>query len=150
MAYRLPTEAEWEFACRAGTTTKYWAGDSVEDLKTSEWFDGNHDKQPNRVAELKGNPFGLFDMHGNITEWVQDSWSANYYEKFKLRAALNPAGVVPGNSLKISRGGCFANHASALRSAARYAFEEKSLWTALGFRVAMAVNRLPDSSTEAR
>jgi formylglycine-generating enzyme required for sulfatase activity len=67
--YAVPNETQWEYACRAGTTTLWWTGDSEEDLRISEWFR----PVPNKVGSLAANPFGLYDMHGNVTEWVQSA-----------------------------------------------------------------------------
>lgn len=90
--YRFPSEAEWEFACRAGTTTKSWAGDREEDFQRVDWFDLNSGGRTHAVGELKSNPWGLFDMQGNVCEWVEDAWHATYYEQFANKPAIDPSG----------------------------------------------------------
>ncbi len=77
--YRLPSEAEWEFACRAGSATKYWIGDKDEDLMRAGWFGGISGGRTHAVGELTANPFGVHDMHGNVWQWVQDKWDAAFY-----------------------------------------------------------------------
>ena len=68
--YRLPTEAEWEFACGAGTTSRFWTGDNDQELAQVGWFGSNSEGHTQAVGRLKANPFGLNDTHGNITEWT--------------------------------------------------------------------------------
>ena len=76
--YRLPSESEWEYACRAGTTTEYYFGDNESKLGEYAWYDDNSDERPHPVGQKKTNPWGLYDMHGNIWEWVQDDFHSNY------------------------------------------------------------------------
>ncbi len=79
--YRLPTEAEWEYACRAGTTTPYWSGETEADLSRAAWYEGNSNHYAHPVGERVSNPWGLYDMHGNIEELCYDYLDHNYYER---------------------------------------------------------------------
>src|SRR5690606_3917433 len=76
---RLPSEAEWEYACRAGTTMRYWSGDSEDDLKRVGWYSGNSGGQTKAVAQKPANPWGLYDVHGNFFEWCRDAWHPGYF-----------------------------------------------------------------------
>lgn len=118
--YRLPTEAEWEYACRAGTTTAYSFGNNAGKLGEYGWFFDNSNSKYQKVGKKKPNPWGLYDMHGNVTEWVLDQYSADFY---KAQAALGTV-TDPWNKATMpyphsARGGSWDDDAPALRSAAR-------------------------------
>jgi formylglycine-generating enzyme required for sulfatase activity len=100
-AYRLPTEAEWEYACRAGTTTRYNLGDSPEVLTMSVWWGRTSPGRPQPVGRLRPNAWGLYDMHGNVWEWCQDWYANNYYG---LSPPENPSGPAAGQQ-RVCRGG---------------------------------------------
>jgi len=118
--YRLPTEAEWEYACRAGTTTAYSFGDDVSKLGDYGWFFDNSNSKTQKVGKKKPNPWGLHDMHGNVLEWVLDQYDPGFYK------TLADAGIAtdPWNRATMPyphsvRGGSWDDDAPALRSAAR-------------------------------
>ena len=113
--YRLPTEAEWEYACRAGTTTRYSFGDDPADLDGHAWYDGNANTvQP--VATQRANPWGLYDLHGNVWEWCWDE-----YEAYSPKPARNPRGPKQSTTgRRVLRGGSFFNPPEGLRSAVRF------------------------------
>ena len=141
--YRLPTEAEWEYACRAGTTTKYWNGDKVEDLVPAGWFQVNQNGRTHTKGELKANPFGLFDVYGNVWEWVQDWWNPNYYEQFQEKPATDPRGPASAGSAdswRVIRGGDWHDPASLCLSSSRHGFGQSARWNSNGFRVALTVD----------
>ncbi|RLT09414.1 MAG: hypothetical protein DWI22_05840 [Planctomycetota bacterium] len=138
--YRLPTEAEWECACRAGTTTKYWFGDKDEDLMPNGWFQSNSVGRTHAVGELKANPYGLFDIHGNICEWVQDGWDASWYRQFQEKPAINPSSPFSAGSQRVIRGGHWHYHADTCRSALRFAVGTTHLGYDIGFRVSLVAN----------
>ncbi len=112
--FRLPTEAEWEFACRAGTTTKYSFRDA-EELGDYGWYDDNSDSQTHPVGAKKPNPWGLYDMHGNVCEWCQDWHDDQYYEESPETDPLGPE----AGSFRVFRGGCWFDGARNCRSASR-------------------------------
>ena len=132
--YRLPTEAEWEYACRAGTKTAYAHGDAPEGLATSgiKGKDGHILTAP--AGQFKANAFGLFDMHGNVWEWCEDWYEPNSYPKEKQ---VDPTGPATGKA-KVQRGGGWSSDASRLRSAARVGRDESAYRGCyLGFRVVL-------------
>lgn len=137
IGYRLPTEAEWEFACRAGTTTHYWPGDRERDLNTVGWTQTNSGGRMHAVGELKANPFGLFDVHGNAREWIQDGWDPTSYERFSKSPAIDPVVPFTKNYKRILRGGYGLRHAALCRSAIRILDPLDNKYQGLGFRVVL-------------
>jgi formylglycine-generating enzyme required for sulfatase activity len=127
--YRLPTEAEWEYACRSGTTTAYGFGDDASRLGDYGWFEGNWDSKTPPVGEKKPNGWGLYDMHGNVFEWCQD-----WYGVYPSGSATDPTGATSG-SLRVYRGGSWASLARSCRSAIRSRFSPGYRNNDLGFRV---------------
>ncbi len=128
--YRLPTEAEWEYACRAGTTTQHSFGDDKSQLEQHGWFKNNAGGKAQPVALKRPNPFGLFDMHGNAAEWCQDWYDGKWYEK---SSPSDPSGPSSGSS-RVLRGGYWNNAASYCRSACRYESQPSTRYTNYGFR----------------
>lgn len=114
--YRLPTEAEWEYACRAGTTTAYSFGDDPAKLDEFGWYVENSEGKPHKVAKKKPNAWGLYDMHGNVCEWCLDQYFADAYKK---SAAGNPVFLVAKEYPQVVRGGSWEADAASCRSAAR-------------------------------
>ena len=117
--YRLPTEAEWEYACRAGTKSAYHFGDDVEQIGEHAVFynDGQTEKYA-KVGSKKPNPWGLHDMHGNVNEWVLDQYEPDAYQKL-TGVAVNPVTVTTKLYPHVARGGAWDDDPPALRSAAR-------------------------------
>ena len=133
--YRLPTEAEWEYAARAGTTTKYSWGNSERQAGNYAWYDKNAwdvgDKYAHSVGRKKSNPWGLYDMHGNVWEWVQDWYGGSYYSN---SPANDPKGPSSGGS-RVYRGGGWIYVARYLRSASRSNGSPGYRGSDLGFRL---------------
>jgi formylglycine-generating enzyme required for sulfatase activity len=116
--YRLPTEAEWEYACRAGTTTAYFFGDDPEMLSEYAWYEDNSDWKYQRVGRKKPNPWGLFDMHGNVWEWCLDQYEPSY-ERHGTELVVNPWTRASQPYPHVVRGGSYDDEPERLRSAAR-------------------------------
>jgi formylglycine-generating enzyme required for sulfatase activity len=103
--YRLPTEAEWEYACRAGTKTKYFFGDAAAKLGVFAWYEGNSGSRPRPVAQKLPNPWGLFDICGNVAEWCHDHYARDYYAK---SPSADPRGPGAGDT-RVLRGGSWGS-----------------------------------------
>ena len=118
---RLPTEAEWEYACRAGTDTEYWSGDGEAALASVGWYGANSGRETKPVGQKPANPWGLHDVHGNVWEWCGDS-----LREYAASPELNPVGTRDGSS-RVVRGGSWRNTARSARSAFRS-------WNSPGYR----------------
>jgi formylglycine-generating enzyme required for sulfatase activity len=157
--YRLPTEAEWEYACRAGTTTAYPFGDDPAQLPDYAWFGPNAEEDTHDIAKKKPNAWGLYDMLGNVAEWCMDHYSPTDYQQYKgMALVINP--VRKPDAYKYSyvvRGGSWADPAARCRSAARRGSDKswlkrdpqrpQSIWWMtdadfVGFRVVRPVTEL--------
>lgn len=157
--YRLPTEAEWEYACRAGSTSKYSFGDDEGQLGDYAWFSGNSNQKTNPVGQKKPNAWGLYDMHGNVFEWCAD-----WYDDYPKQAVTDPVGpaegVVPVNRVvhaysqdvlfqvvthetRVNRGGSSCSGAASSRSAGRNCNAPRVGSPVRGFRVALSSSGIP-------
>ena len=145
--YRLPTEAEWEYACRAGTSTRYFCGDDASALDAFAWFDKNAAKDSRPVGARRPNAWGLHDMAGSLIEWCNDRYAAEYYAQSPSR---DPTGPAAGKD-RVLRGGCWRMGADKCRSAIRFHDEPSSAdscfgWDSYGFRCVRRVEAAPRSA----
>jgi len=130
--FRLPTEAEWEYTCRAGTTTAYSFGGDSTNYDQSGWFINNSSFGPHEVGQKLPNDFGLYDMHGNLWEWCLDAWRSNYQNAFADGRAIRPQ----GRELRVVRGGSWYDPVWRARSANRYNYPPiLDINLLVGFRV---------------
>ncbi len=131
--FRLPTEAEWEYACHAGTTTKYYTGDKESDFAKAGWYASNSNRTTHAVGGKETNSFGLYDMHGNVEEWCND-WKDSYSSE----NATDPQGPNPCSS-RVTRGGSWGDSAVFCRSASRRSKSTSCVGELTGFRVVRSV-----------
>jgi formylglycine-generating enzyme required for sulfatase activity len=124
---RLPSEAEWEYACRAGSRERFSGTASLAELA---WYDDNSDAQPHPVAQKKPNAWGLYDMHGNVAEWCADFYAAPYADK----ASTDPSGPAQGSS-RVVRGGSWSSFERGCRCASRGNANPAHQMKTVGFRV---------------
>jgi formylglycine-generating enzyme required for sulfatase activity len=132
--YRLPTEAEWEYACRAGSTARYSSGNDAASLGEFAWYEGNAGGRTHPVGQKRPNAFNLHDMHGNVWEWCQDGYKPDYYRE-------SPAADPPGPSVasaRVIRGGCWFDDPRFARSANRDGHWSEFRNYNLGFRLVRA------------
>ncbi len=132
-AYRLPTEAEWEYACRAGAQTTYYTGDNEADLDRAGWYVENSDDKTHPVGEKAPNAFGLYDMHGNVREWCADAWRYGYEDA----PADGGARTDDASPKRVVRGGAWASPSEDCRAAARSWFVFTYRSPGCGFRLCL-------------
>ena len=137
--FRLPTEAQWEYACRAGSATCYYFGDGESALGEYAWHNANSDSRTHPVGEKKPNAWGLYDMHGNVWQWCEDWFDDNFY---KGTPVDDPAGPSAGSD-RVSRGGSWSYTAKFCRSASRNGNGLDNCNNNLGFRVSLVLADKP-------
>ena len=135
--YRLPTEAEWEYACRGGTTTRFYFGDDANQLGDYAWYDGNSQQTTHPVGQKKPNAWGLYDMSGNVWEWCEDNWHDNYKNAPKDGSAW----LIKDNYSQILRGGSWSVNPDSCRSADRGNNYRRGPYFNGGFRVVCGAGR---------
>ena len=133
---RLPAEAEWEYACRAGSPSRFSFGDEDRALPLHAWYDGNSDGKTHPVGQKKPNAFGLYDMHGNVWEWCQDWYDSGYYAIANVR---DPQGPVSGSG-RVLRGGSWSYYPWTCRSAYRRWGSPGTRSHFFGFRVVVLLS----------
>ena len=146
--FRLPSEAEWEYACRAGTTTEFHFGNVIKANLAN--FDGHHSwngspkgKRRNKTTDagsFRSNPWGLFDMHGNVWQWCQDAWDEAFYQKSPLQDPICNSNKCIDISSYVLRGGSWVNLPQYCRAAFRFRHLPAIRYNSIGFRVAFRLD----------
>ena len=131
-AYRLPTESEWEYACRSGSSTAYCFGEGDARLGEYAWYGANSDSKTHPVGQKAPNAWGLYDMHGNVWEWCRD-----WYGDYSSGSLTDPTGASTG-SCRVDRGGSWYGEAALCRSAIRLRDVPSRRGLSLGFRLALS------------
>jgi formylglycine-generating enzyme required for sulfatase activity len=135
--------------CRAGTTTLFYTGDDEQQLAEAAWYGDAEGHVSKQTALKQPNAFGLYDMHGNVYEWVHDAFRQDWYESLIGPAAVDPRCDVASEGKRIVRGGDYGFSAAEVRSASRDAYNYDSLWWDAGFRVALSVEAVRDMEAAA-
>jgi len=145
--YRLPTEAEWEFSCRAAGDQ--WTANNGDEFLAAAWVNTNSGGQTHAVGELAPNPFGLFDLYGNVREWCHDIWEKTYYAQFADAPAIDPRGPESsGGQIHPIRGGCW--RMGTIPASGRAPFNAAVHDPVYGFRVALSVDAVREALKQER
>ena len=149
MSLGLPSEAQWEYACRAGKGTEYHTGDGAAALSIAGWFDENSENETHPVGEKLSNDYGLYDMHGNVNEWCHDAWDKNAYRKHVAGTRdpvvkVSDIGKSEEYAYRVFRGGSYNISAWRCRAACRLRGGADARFRNLGFRVCLFLGPCPD------